>query len=200
MNKSQRTKAIFAQMGKNSCFFVQNVYFVVEKGGLSEKSLEGWYTYKPKKMRYNVLSRVDIRNPRQRMELQIHPKAEPDEKKNSKERSESVKKKKAAKYSPDLPGRMYLYFISYEDRGAPSFLKFARSAGISSEDIERFRSHKSFDRAYRECQEIRRDYLIDRALDKRFDPGFTKFLLSIDLDRSDKEDINDFTLTLEVKE
>lgn len=198
MNISQRTKAIFAQMGENGCFFVQNVYFVVEKWGLLEKSLEGWYTYKPKKMRYNVLSRVDIRSPGRAQELQIPRKSKPDEKSN--ERSESVKKKKAVKYSPDLPGRMYLYFISYEDRGAPSFLKFARSVGITTEDIERFRSHKSFDRAYRECQEIRRDYLIDRALDKRFDPGFTKFLLSIDLDRSDKEDINDFTLTLEVKE
>lgn len=198
MNKSQRTKAIFAQIGKNGCFFVQIVYFGVKIGGLSEKSLEGWYTYKPKKMRYNVLSRVDIRSPGRAQELQIPRKSKPDEKSN--ERSESVKTKRKVKYSTDLPRSLYLYFVTYEDKGAPSFQKFARSVGITTEDVERFRSHRSFDRAYRECQQIRRDYLIDRALDKRFDPSFTKYLLTADEDKIGTEDMNDFTLTLEVKE
>lgn len=110
------------------------------------------------------------------------------------------KKKRTARYSPELAGRMYLFFISYNDRGVPSFLKFARSEGITTRDIEKFREHKSFDRAYRECQEIRRDYLIDRALDKRFDPGFAKFMLSSEDEKDRAEDTNDFVLRLEVKE
>ena len=47
-------------------------------------------------------------------------------------------------------------------------------------DIERFRTHAKFDEAYRECNEIRRDYLIDNALSKRFDSSFTKFLISLE--------------------
>ena len=110
------------------------------------------------------------------------------------------RKKLKAKYSSDLPGKMYLFFISYDDRGAPSFLKFARSIGVTTMDIENFRSHKKFDMAYRECQEIRRDYLTDRALDKRFDPGFTKYLLTLEDEKDEKDDINDFVFSLEVTE
>lgn len=82
------------------------------------------------------------------------------------------------KYSRDLPRRMYSYFITYSDVGAPSFAKFARSAGITTDDIEEYRKRREFDRAYRECSEIRRDYLIDNGLAKRFDSSFTKFILS----------------------
>ena len=72
---------------------------------------------------------------------------------------------------------MYRFFIGYSDIGAPSFSKFARSIGVSLEDIERWRVHKRFDAAYRECSEIRRDYLIDNALVKRFDASVVKYLL-----------------------
>ena len=86
--------------------------------------------------------------------------------------------KKDRKYQKDLPKRLYLFFASYsEGVGVPSFTKFARAMGITTEDVERFREHKEFDKAYRECTEIRRDYLIDNALSKRFDSSFAKFLL-----------------------
>lgn len=94
---------------------------------------------------------------------------------------------------------MYLYFIDYDDRGAPSFHKFARSVGATVEDIERLRSNKRFDRAYRECLEIRRDYIIDRALDKRFDPSFVKHLLCSEEVGSDEE-AHDLLVRLEVTE
>lgn len=108
-----------------------------------------------------------------------------------------MKPKKPLKYTPDLPGRMYLFFISFEDRGAPSFIKFARSIGATSLDLERFRKHRRFDLAYRECQAIRRDFLIDRALDRRFDPSFVKFLITAD---GESEEGGEFVLSLEVKE
>ena len=110
------------------------------------------------------------------------------------------RKKSKIRYTSDLPGKMYLFFISYSDRGAPSFLKFARTIGITTLDLERFRSHSKFDQAYRECQEIRRDYLIDHALDKRFDGGFTKYLLSAFDEQGEKEETKDLIFSLEVTE
>lgn len=99
-----------------------------------------------------------------------------------------------------MPGRLYRYFISYEDRGAPSINKFARNNFMTSEDVEGFRKHREFDKAYRECCEIRRDYLIDRALDKRFDASFVKFLLSYEDGVAEDNDDNNLTLRLEVSE
>ena len=103
------------------------------------------------------------------------------------------------KYTSDLAGRMYYFFLRYEDRGAPSFQKFARSVGMTTEDLESFRKHKRFERAYRECEEIRKDFLIDRALDKRFDSSFTKFLLTLDSEGADRDD-GELLFHLEVKE
>ncbi len=105
------------------------------------------------------------------------------------------KQKKRASYDSEYPSILYRFFVNYDGAGAPSFDKFARSIGATREDIELFRSHKRFDRAYRECSEIRRDYLIDNALTRRFDPSFVKFLLSEKNDQSDTEDI---AVTVEV--
>lgn len=101
--------------------------------------------------------------------------------------------------SREMAGKMYRYFISYEDRGAPSFAKFARSVGVTVADLQSFRRRKRFEKAYRECQEIRRDYLIDRALDKRFDPSFVKFLISTS-DEKDDDQVGEVNFHLEVSE
>ena len=101
--------------------------------------------------------------------------------------------KKKSIYKRDLPHKLYLFFASYTESGAPSFLKFARSIGATTEELEAFRAHKEFDRAYRECERIRRDYLIDNALTKRFDSSFTKFLLGEENADTGEEKI-DFTL------
>ena len=82
-----------------------------------------------------------------------------------------------ARYDPGLPQRMYKYFVGYGDVGAPSFVKFARLSGYTTAELESFRDRVKFDRAWRECSEIRRDYLIDMALTKRHDASFTKFLM-----------------------
>ena len=96
---------------------------------------------------------------------------------------------KGVKYERDLPRRLYTYFVSYKETvGAPSFLKFARSIGATLSDIERFKKHKEFLRAYNECNEIRRDYLIDNALCKRFDGSMTKFLLSAEFGMGEEKD------------
>ena len=49
---------------------------------------------------------------------------------------------------------------------------------MTLEDLTAFRKNRTFDKAWRDCIEIRRDYLIDAALAKRADPSFVKFLLS----------------------
>lgn len=105
------------------------------------------------------------------------------------------KLKKKGIYRRDFPHRLYVFFSSYnETSGAPSFLKFARTIGVTSEDVEAFRAHKEFDRAYRECERIRRDYLIDCALTKRFDSSFTKFLLAEEESGDGASEAIDFTL------
>ena len=107
--------------------------------------------------------------------------------------------KKKAKYKKEFAGAMYSYFISYnEPVGVPSFSKFARRVCLTLEDLTSFRKHKEFDAAWRECNEIRRDYLIDSALSKRMDASFAKFILS-DVD-GEKDTAEKIHFTLEVLE
>jgi hypothetical protein len=109
--------------------------------------------------------------------------------------------KNHSKYAKDLPRKLYTFFLNYDGIGAPSFSKFARSIGITVAELEGYRSHGEFERAYQECSEIRRDYLIDNGLVKRFDSSFTKFLLNAEFEmgdtKSDTED-NEIRVTLEV--
>ena len=87
--------------------------------------------------------------------------------------------KKKIRYTSDMPRVLYTFFVSSVENGEiPSISKFARRYALTVEDVEKFRSHKEFDKAYKEANEIRRDYLIDSALVKKFDSSFTKFLLS----------------------
>ena len=109
--------------------------------------------------------------------------------------------RKKGRYTKDLPRKMYTYFRGYSDAGAPSFTKFAMSIGATLDDIEGYRKHTEFDRAYRECSEIRRDYLIDNGLTKRTDSSFTKFVLASEFrmgeEKAGDEDRN-IEVTLEV--
>ena len=107
------------------------------------------------------------------------------------------KEKNHKKYDRNYPSMLYRFFIGYEGTGAPSFEKFARSIGVTTEDIQLYRAHKRFEKAYRECSEIRRDYLIDNALARRFDPTFVKYLLSEETEKCEDRDI---TITVEVVE
>ena len=110
-------------------------------------------------------------------------------------------RKNKIKYSSDLPRRMYSFFHSYCESGAPSFSKFARSIGATLEDLTKFRKKEEFERAWRECNEIRRDYLIDNALTKRHDPSFSKFLLSMEYgEGGNASEDGEMTLRLEVRE
>lgn len=108
--------------------------------------------------------------------------------------------KQKTKYSDELPKKMYLYFLSYSEGGLPSFRKFASSVGLTLAELMKMRSHREFDRAYAECREIRRDYLIDKALEKRFDSSFAKFLISLEKEADDMEESGELVLHLEVKE
>ena len=109
--------------------------------------------------------------------------------------------KKRAKYQKELPRKMYAFFIGYSGIGAPSFTKFGVSTGLTLADIERFRRFEEFERAYRECSEIRRDYLIDNALAKKNDASLTKFLLSAEFGMGEEqpsEDNSSLSVTVEV--
>ena len=109
--------------------------------------------------------------------------------------------KRKIKYTSDLPRQLYSFFISHGTDVIPSFDKFAKSIGATLAEIENFREHTEFDRAYRECSEIRRDYLIDAALTRRYDPSFTKFLLAAEFGMGEKDKEKEDTglsVTLEV--
>ena len=104
----------------------------------------------------------------------------------------------STKYLKTYPRKMYLYFKEYsESLGAPSFCKFAGHIGVTLETLESWRVHSEFDRAYRECSEIRRDYLIDNALTRRFDPSLVKYLLDNELEQESNAD-TEISVKLEV--
>ncbi len=109
-------------------------------------------------------------------------------------------KKNHLRYTSDLPRRLYTFFLNYDGPGAPSFQKFARSIGATLSDVERLREKSEFERAYQDCSEIRRDYLIDNGLVKRFDSSFTKFLLTSEygMGDKDKDTEREIQVTLEV--
>ena len=99
-----------------------------------------------------------------------------------------MKKKKG--YYKGIEKEMYCYFISYSGEGAPSFSKFARHKGILLKTLRSYRKHKKFEDAYIECSDIRRDYLTDQALAKKFDGSFVKYLLSEEDEENVADDIN----------
>lgn len=89
-----------------------------------------------------------------------------------------MKKRKRTKYDALMPRRLYQFFATYSDAvSAPSIEKFATAIGATVEDVLAFRTHREFERAFQECERIRRDYLTDRALVRKFDPSFVKFLI-----------------------
>ena len=90
-------------------------------------------------------------------------------------------------YSKEYPKKMYMFFKGYSEGGVPSFRKFAESIGLTLDELLLFRGHGDFERAYRECSEIRRDYLIDNALARRFDPSFAKYLLTLEYGEADPD-------------
>ena len=107
---------------------------------------------------------------------------------------------KKRKYTADLPEKMQHYFSDYAESGLPSFGKFAHTVGLTSAELLGMRRHREFEKAYNECKAIRRDYLIDRALEKKFDSSFAKFLISLENEDNEAEDRGDVVVHLEVSE
>lgn len=100
----------------------------------------------------------------------------------------------------NLALKMREYFASYAEGGAPSFDKFCAGIGMTREQLNELRENTDFDRAYRECSAIRRDFLVDRALEKRFDPSFVKFLLTLEREESEEAAATQLSLRVEVTE
>ncbi len=106
--------------------------------------------------------------------------------------------KKGKNYTKHLPRELYLFFIRLIENGEiPSITKFARQKGFTSEELSEFRKHREFNNAWKEVNEIRRDYLTDSALTKRFDPSFVKFLLGVEFGVG--EEITDNNITVNIK-
>ena len=108
---------------------------------------------------------------------------------------QSKRKGHRRKYSGQMPRELYIFFKDYDGEGLPSFTKFAKNHGLTTEELESFRRYSSFDRAYRECLEIRRDLIIDRALSRKFDGSVSKLLLT----ESDSERVIDDSIKFTLK-
>lgn len=107
-----------------------------------------------------------------------------------------MKKRKSERR--ELSRRMLAFFLATASDGqAPSFDKFARQEKMTLSELEALCEDKDFNEAYRECGEIRRDYLIDAALTKRFDPSFVKFLLSLE-DEKETDGAKEISVTVTV--
>lgn len=88
---------------------------------------------------------------------------------------------KKRKYSAEMPRELYIFFKNYAGEGAPSFTKFAKMKGLTTAELDSFRRFREFERAYLECIELRRDFIIDRALSRKFDSSFSKMIITDDL-------------------
>ena len=102
------------------------------------------------------------------------------------------------KHLTELCRKMTNYFAFYEGFGAPSFEKFAGLMSLKLSDLATLRSEPEFDRAYRECCAIRRDYLTDRALEKKFDSSLVKLLITMEKEELAVMEQAQFTLSVEV--
>lgn len=77
----------------------------------------------------------------------------------------------------EISQRMYCFFRDFRGDGIPSFSKFARTEHLTYETLESLCDDPEFYRIWRECAEIRRDIIIDRAITRHGDGSFAKFLL-----------------------
>lgn len=121
------------------------------------------------------------------------------EKKNTPAKEESILKKGKI-YGKDMPRELYKFFVSsVTESQPPSFSKFARQVGMTLSELEALRKHGEFDRAWRDCIEIRRDYLTDCALTRRYDPSFVKFLLGVEFGVGEDKDEHDKSISVTVR-
>ncbi len=87
----------------------------------------------------------------------------------------------------------------------PSFVRFAHRIGTDMQTLRAKRKKsRALDAAFRECEELLADRIVDGALHKRFDASFAKFLLSEHLGFLEKEMTEEteegFALTVTVRE
>ena len=91
-------------------------------------------------------------------------------------------------YEKNMGKRMIAYFTA-EGEVLPSFVRFAHLIGADTETLALWRRrYPAFERAYRECREILCDRIVYGAMHKRFDPSFSKFLLTARFGWAEKEE------------
>ena len=105
------------------------------------------------------------------------------------------------RYEKELALNMRSFFLrSIEQGELPSFSKFAKSIDVTLERLESYRGKKAFDISWRDCIEIRRDYLTDCALTRRYDPSFVKFLLGFEMGtEAETDEDNSLAVTVKVE-
>lgn len=105
----------------------------------------------------------------------------------------------ASKYKEEYCDKMLKFFEECEEEERyPSFSKFARSIGVHESTLYIWADkYPSFRNTKTECEAIQRDLLVNNALIEKFNPAFTKFLLSANHGMSEKTE-TDSSITLKV--
>lgn len=90
------------------------------------------------------------------------------------------------------------YFAREED--IPTFLRFARQAGVPYRTLRRWRErYPTFRAAWAEAEKILEDRIVTGGLQRRLDPSFCKFVLAMRFGWEEQEQ-EDFCLQMQVEE
>lgn len=105
----------------------------------------------------------------------------------------------------ELAKKMLFYFETAGTPGSeykediPSFVRFARSEGIFTDDLLLYKEKNAFfSRIYTECEKIRTDRIIDGALHKRLDASVSRMLIAAYTGLSDKAAPEDTQFQLKI--
>ena len=93
---------------------------------------------------------------------------------------------------------VHIFYNLQREYRCTELFKVCKKYRATLEELSSLRRNRAFDEAWRECSEIRRDYLIDGALSRRFDPSFTKFLYEKEKECEGTLADSDMIFTLEV--
>lgn len=101
-------------------------------------------------------------------------------------------------YTKHYAAALVDYFAGEED--IPTFLRFARQAGVPYRTLRRWRErYPTFRAAWEEAEKLLEDRLVLGGLQKRLDPSFCKFVLTMRFGWEEQEQ-EDFCLQMQVQE
>ena len=69
----------------------------------------------------------------------------------------------------------------------PTFARFAAELGVDLVDLQAWRSHPEFHRAYLACEALQKSILVENAMIGRYDSSFAKLLLTSEGQKTEEQ-------------